>query len=37
MRMLGFNEPTDQLALSNRIIQCDHLLIREDDHVLRRA
>ena len=35
MLMLGFTETMDQLAMANSLY--DHVLWREDSHVLRRA
>ena len=35
--MLGMNETMDQLAMVNSVCWHDHLLRREDGHVLRRA
>ena len=35
--MLGLNETMEQLAMANSVRLCDHVLRREDGHVLRRA
>ena len=35
--MLGLNETTDQLAMANSVRCYDHVLMREDGHVSRRA
>ena len=37
MFMLGLNEKIDQLAIANSVCRYDHVLRREDGHVLRRA
>ena len=37
MLMLGMNETIDQLTMANGVNWYDHLLRREDGHVLRRA
>ena len=36
MLMLDLNETIDQLAMANSVHWYDHVLRREDDHVLRR-
>ena len=35
--MLGLNETIDQLAMANSVRWYDHVLRREDGHILRRA
>ena len=35
--MLGLNETIDQLAIANSVRWYDHVLRREDGHILRRA
>ena len=37
MMMLGLNETIDQLAMANSVRWYDHVLRREDGHVLKRA
>ena len=37
MFMLGLNETMDQLAMANSVHWYDHVLRREDGHILRRA
>ena len=37
MLVLGLNETIDQLTMANSVHWCDHVLRREDGHVLRRA
>ena len=36
MFMLGLNETIDQLAMASSVRWYDHVLRREDGHVLRR-
>ena len=35
--MLGLNETLDQVDMANSVCWCDHVLGREDRHVLRRV
>ena len=35
--MLGLKETIDQLAMTNSVHWCSHVLRREDGHVLKRA
>ena len=37
MFMLGWNKTKYQLAMANSVHWCDHVLRREDGHILRRA
>ena len=37
MFMLGLNRILDQLAMANSVRWCDHVLRRDDGHILRRA
>ena len=37
MLLLGLKETIDQFAMANSVPWYDHMLRREDDHVLRRA
>ena len=35
--MLDLNETIDRLGMAHSVLQCSHVLRREDGHVLRRA
>ena len=37
MLMLGLNKTIDQLSMAKSVCRYDHVLWREDGHVLRRA